>query len=247
MSIPDFALDSDDDFLVDFEPEPTKPIERKFEIKYNDDTREFYRVLRSRQMCPITHSEMDPKYAFIFKEKWDPYTGERLGDDPDGALYFDPDSLIKTFYTNRLRRLWNKQTNEQGGIYQGYYDDGVGAGEDFYVAGRGNYPEWYIFRLPILDCYLTDDHNHQVITMGPKLTNDEIEEIEEKANLRPNNYKKLFGKQRPPLRLIKQLYDKAIARDFYIPGQEDMTDEEVKNIKNKINMDAVIGLINIPG
>lgn len=227
-----------------------EPIKKK-EPEYDHDTRERYRVLRKRKMDPIIYIELHDDYAFKFKYRWDPYTGERLDDDKDGPLCFDPDILIKYFYTKRLDKLWVAPSDEHNGLYQGYYDDGVGAGEDFFLTARGHHPEWYIFRLPILDCYLTKDHNKQFITFGPKLTDEEIIEIEKLANLRPNNYKNQFGQNRPSLTLIKKLYDNAISRTPSLgEDHSDSNDNSIQSLSqtyNQINRSCVDSLIKIKG
>ena len=58
--------------------------------------------------------------------------------------------------------------------YEGYYGDLVGAGEDIMIQCRGTYPERYLFRLPISNCYLKKNQKLSIITMGPKLTEREI-------------------------------------------------------------------------
>ena len=136
------------------------------EIEYDKTTIEKYRVFRLRKMDPIAYVETEDDYAFQFKYIWDPYTGERKDTfDQYGPLFFDPDILIKHYFTKILSKLWVQPSDEKGGFYEGYYDDGAGAGEDFFVAGRGHHPEWYLFRLPIIDCYLTKDHNKQYIIL----------------------------------------------------------------------------------
>lgn len=223
--------------------------ELKKDIEYDHDTRERYRVLRKRKMDPIIFCELEDENAFIFKYKWDPYTGERLEEDKDGPLYFDPDILIKYFHTKRLDKLWVAPSDEHGGLFQGYYDDGVGAGEDFFLTGRGYHPEWYIFRIPILDCYLTKDNNKQFITFGPKLTDQEIVEIEKLANKRPLNYKNLFGQNRPSITSIKKLYDNAISRtpNKEINIDDDNLEQDTTQTYNKINRLCVDSLIKIKG
>ena len=63
-----------------------------------------------------------------------------------------------------MRELWHNETDEgeNGGFWQGYYGNAVGAGEKFLVPGRGIHPEWYLFRLPIIDCYLTNNALNRV-------------------------------------------------------------------------------------
>lgn len=251
--------DNNDNLILQFDIDKTSTAERNNEnnnkiiIEYDNDTMEKYRVLRKRKMDPVLHIELEEKYSFQFKYKWDPYTGERLEEDPHGPLYFDPDTLIKHFYVKRLDKLWVNPKDEQAGYFEGYYDDGVGAGEDFYIKGRGYHPEWYIFRLPIIDCYLTKNHNKQHITFGPKLTDNEIIEIEQLANLRPDNYKKMFGYNRPSLIQIKKLYDTAISQTpnlsniINMENINDIPQERLTELYYKINRDAVTALSNIKG
>lgn len=246
----------DDEIMVDFSDVIEDQIKSEEEIVkpnlpiYDHTTREKYRVFRKRKMDPISYMDLDDNYAFKFKYKWDPYTGERTGEDPDGPLYFDPDILIHTFYIKRLSKLWNSPVDEiNTGYYEGYYDDGVGCGEEFNIPSRGTHPEWYLFRLPVIDCYLTEDHNSQYITLGPKLTDDEIIEIERLANLRKNNYKSIFGKDRPSLTKMKKLYDISISKTPILPDdlRDKLTEDKLKEYYDKINREAVDSLIKMKG
>lgn len=208
----------DDDFDIDFseisnELEQINFHKHELTLEYDMATKEKYRVMRKIKLDPIAYHEISDEFAFKFPYKWDPYTGERTVVDPDGPLFFDPDILIKHFHTKRLDKLWGGPIDDvQTGYFSGYYDDAVGIGNEFNCIGRGLRPEWYLFRLPIIDCYLTVDHNKQFITLGPKLTDEEIDNIDKLAKLRPDNYIKLFGCHRPSLKLIKQLYDNAISK-----------------------------------
>ena len=216
-------------------------------IEYDEITIKKYKAFRYRKMDPISYTEVEEDYAFKFEHIWDPYTGERKDQlDSDGPLYFDPDILINYFLTKILTKLWVQPSDEHGGYYQGYYDDGAGAGEDFYVAGRGHHPEWYLFRLPIIDCYLTKDHNKQYITFGPKLTDSEIMKIDELARKRPKNFFSLFNKNRPSLVIMKALYDKAISKKPFIKNiPENITEEELKNLYNRENRNCIDELVKI--
>ncbi len=215
-------------------------------ITYDHKTEEYYRALRASKCDPIT-MEMQTDQSFSFPYQWDPYTGERLSEDPHGSLYFDPVALAKHFYHSRTNNLWISESDENGGFYQGYYGDAVGAGEDFEVKGRGNYPEWYLFRLPIPDCYLTEDHNPQIVTFGPKLTNDEIKELDKKLQLMSGIYKRYFRCNPPSLVKMKQLYDLAIDRNPNVPNADSMTYAELAAAKNKMNRDAVQALLEMRG
>jgi hypothetical protein len=67
----------------------------------------------------------------------------------------------------------------------------------------GSNPEKYLFRLPIIDCYLADGHNYSLITFGPLLTDDEINIIDNLIN----------GFVKIPLRELKLCYDKALEKN----------------------------------
>lgn len=237
-------------FSVDFsqvEIPKNNDDETKNIIEYDNYTREKYRVMRKRNMDPITYEELDGNLSFKFKYRWDPYTGERSEEDQDGPLHFDPDILIKYFHTKRLEKLWVKPSDEQNGFFSGYYDDGVGAGNDFYLEARGYHPEWYLFRLPILDCYLTKDHNKQFITLGPILTDSEIREIDRLANMNPNNYINSYQTKRPSLIEIKRLYDIAISKKHDIQNKNNFSNDMLIDAYSKISRQAVDELIKIKG
>ena len=75
-------------------------------IEYDKITIQKYKALRYRKMDPIAYVEVDEEYAFKFKYIWDPYTGERKNIlDENGPLYFDPDILIKHYFTKMLSKL----------------------------------------------------------------------------------------------------------------------------------------------
>jgi hypothetical protein len=209
-------------------------------IKYDKRTMVWYRGLRKQKIDPIICDEVVEDIAFKFKDRWDPYTGERIEEDPYGSLYFNPVHLLYYYYSNRLNKLWMIGK----GAYQGYYDDGVGAGENFNIKGRGDHPEWYLFRLPIPDCYLTKSHNNNVITMGPKLNKEELEQIDSLME-RPeliSEYIKYYKTNPPSIVQMKKYYDLSISNKVYIDDDDKLTDEDIENVKNKLNRDAVISL-----
>lgn len=173
---------------------------------YDDRTTLYYKTLRERKMDPIMCIELQEDKAFKFYNKWDPYTGERKEIDPDGPLYFHPHYLIHYFYINRLNDLWIEPSDG----FDGSYDIAVGAGEDILIQGRGIFPEKYLFRLPIIDCYLPKNHDSSVITFGPKLLYNEISLINELGKLYGDDYYQTFGYERPDLCDIKTYYDLAI-------------------------------------
>lgn len=241
--------DFDDDMLVDFS-DYVEPVIKKnlYDKDYNETTTKFYRSLRESQLDVIMQDNtgFDPEKSFKFMYKWDPYTGETTGEDPYGPLYFHPDNLIFYFYMKRLNMLWQDQEDENGGMYQGYYGEAVGAGDNLTIISRGMYPERYLFRLPITNCYLEKDSDMSIITMGPRLTDKDVELIDYIAETTyKNNYKERYGKRRPSMRLMKSLYDQAISKTpdlTKLKGynlNKKYTEAELVNFRNKANRVAV--------
>jgi len=249
IDINSFNCQYDGDQLLSFDNViySNNKINNLYNKEYSHTTTEYYKALRNQKMDPISMQNINSNTSFAFKYMWDPYTGERLDEDPYGPLYFDPHNLIKYFYTNRLNGLWVEPVDEQGGYYEGYYDDGLGCGEDMFINSRGHHPERYLFRLPIIDCYLTNDHNDSVITMGPVLTNDEISLIEELSKQNKDNYKKLFGKEKPNLINIKKNYDQAISKTPKIDDHNNANknSDELKELYNRANRKAVDLLVKM--
>ena len=106
-------------------------------------------------------------------------------------------NLYQYYYQNRFNGIWYPPKEQ----YQGYYGDLLGCGTDMYVNGK-YCPEKYLYRLPIIDCYLKKSHNHSIITMGPILTDEEIDYIDVIiAKLRKN---------KPTLKTLKEYYDQAL-------------------------------------
>lgn len=235
--------------FVDFDDEP---IEVKSVYQrdgkpriFTETTMEYYRTIREEKIDPLTYIEMGScPSAFIFADEWDPYTGERCGKDPIGPLYFDPDIIINLFYRKRLDLLWVNESDTNAGVFEGYYDGGVGSGEDLYIVSRGSHPELYPFRLPITNCYLTPDHKLSFITMGPKLTDAELESLDRLASQQGTNYMKIFRKKRPSVLQMKKLYDQAISQTpdiscVYIGPISDLTSSQLLEYRDKANRLAV--------
>lgn len=217
---------------------------------YDDRTVQYYRALRLSHVDPILDIEVPDKYAFKFPYKWDPYTGERIDKDQYGSLYFDPDSLIKHFWSKRLENLWYGQSDDNNGYFEGYYGDAIGNGPLFNIKGRGAFPQWDIFRLPIIDCYLTKDNSEQNITFGPRLTDEEINEIYNISKKKGNSYYKLFNQNRPDILKIKYLWDIATSSTPPLPKHVDpktLSNDKLKRTYIKINYKAVEELKNIEG
>lgn len=221
-------------------------------IEFTKRTTEYYRVMRTRRTDPIIEFEDIPdNIAFEFKHQWDPYTGERVGLDPYGPLVFHPISLAKHFHTQRLRKLWIDGQDANDGQWGGNYDDGVGAGDDMYIPSRGHFPELYLFRLPIQDLYLTKDHNDQIPIMGPKLTDEEVKDLNAKLQLVKHEYRRYFRCDPPDLVLMKKYYDTAIAKQPSIglsPSDlKKISKEELQLRYDTANREAVEALKKMRG
>jgi len=214
-------------------------------IEYDKKTMEYYHILREQHICPLSKiqfTEKTDKNAFKFYDQWDPYTGNRTGKDPYGPLYFDVATLCHYYYLKRLDHLWIEEIDEgeNGGLYEAIYDNGVGAGINFTIKSRGSHPERYLFRIPIPDCYLTTDHNNQIPTFGPMLTNLEVDELNTLLQNQIKKYYKNFYKRRLNISLMKQLYDDAINDNHVIPKDFCITEKhEIIAAKYKLNCDAV--------
>lgn len=184
---------------------------RKYEIDYDSTTCVYYKSYRIKKIDPISFKRVIEESAFKYPHMWDCYTGNILGDDPYGPLYFNPINLLCHFYQSRLTGLWIPPENG----YEGYYGDLMGAGEDITIQCRGIYPERYIFRVPIPNCYLKKNHNLSIVTMGPKLTDREICALDRilikhwsKHHLFNKLYKKIGS-----LFKMKHYYDVALAKE----------------------------------
>lgn len=158
----------------DVEDKISNDPKNKYLRDYDESTTIHYRSHRANKTDPITHEDLKEDSCFKFEFMWDPYTGNRLNKDPYGPLYLNPINLLRHFYQNRLNKLW--MDGEDG--FEGTFSDGAGSGENIEIPSRGIYPECYLFRLPIPDCYLKKEHSMSLITMGPILTNREICELD---------------------------------------------------------------------
>jgi hypothetical protein len=179
----DFDDDSDDENVI-MHDNTTKPLSKydmtKMAYQYDKRTLEYYRVIRERRSNPffpdMCFDQSDDVFQYPFR--WNAYDGNIIDVDPYGPLCFDPEELSQYFYSKRLNMLWHNETDTSSGVYGGYYGDAVGSGLNIKVEGRGEYKERFLFRLPILDCYLPTTHHNSVVTMGPLLTLDMLEEID---------------------------------------------------------------------
>ncbi len=189
-------------------------------------------------------NNMQEKDLFKFDLKWNPYTGERLKEkDINGPLYFDPNILINYFYINRLNNLWIDEYFDGNDYIQGHYGDALGKYPNFEIKGRGKHPDWYLFRLPIIDCYFDKDHSLQTVTMGPILNDKEIKRIYTLSKRYKIFYKDMFGIKRPNIIKMKHHYDNAVNPNIEYNSLEDLSKDEINQIKFDINSAAVKELI----
>lgn len=211
---------------------------------YDETTSEIYRVKRLYKIDPILHTEIKNELIFEFKYKWNPYNGIRGEIDKVGPLCFNAINLYDYYYINRYIGLW---TPPQDG-YQAMYGDNVGSGFDINIKSRGSNPEKYLFRLPIIDCYLPPNHNLSVVTMGPKLTEDEITQIDLIVKkYHPKKYNFGFAS----LTMLKYYYDRALDM-FPDPDLDEIIELKFKfpnlsekDINQKFNRYYVDKLVNI--
>lgn len=216
-----FSYDSIDfSNIVDVSSSNINNKHNKTSIIYNKETNETYRIKRLYKIDPITDMEIPPAQCFEFKYKWNPYNGLRDGLDEIGPLCFNAINLYDYYYMNRYNGLW---TPPQDG-FQGMYGDMVGSGKIVNVKSRGTFPEKYLYRLPIIDCYLPITHNLSLVTMGPELTDNEITQID--TIIKKSHPKKSHSKF-ASLTLLKYYYDRALD----ISPDPDL--DEIKELKAK--------------
>lgn len=220
----DFSFDSIDfGSLVNEQEIQTDPNTTEVNIsreKYDKTTSEMYRIKRLYKIDPLTDLEIPQELIFEFKHKWNPYNGKREEHDNIGALCFNALNLYDYYYINRYKGLW---TPPQDG-FQGIYGDMVGSGKSGNVKSRGSYPERYLFRLPIIDCYLPPTHNMSIVTMGPELEECEITQID---LIVTKSHSKKSNSRFASLKTLKHYYDCALEIS------PDPESSEIKELKSK--------------
>lgn len=203
--------------------------------EYDTTTTEKYRIMRLYKVDPIMNEEIPKHLIFEFKYTWNPITGKRETVDNYGSLCFNALNLYQYFFSNRYNGLWYPSKDQ----YQGYYGDLVGSGDNIVINGK-YYPEKYLYRLPIIDCYLKKSHNHSIITMGPILTDDEINQID----ILTSNYRI----NKPTLKILKECYDQAINDCPNITELKKInptiTDRELKEKYNRSYVDKLVNMKN---
>jgi len=212
--------------------------------KYDKTTNETYRIKRLFKIDPITDVKISKELIFEFKHKWNPYNGMRGDLDDIGPLCFNALNLYDYYYMNRYKGLW---VNPQDG-FQGMYGDMVGCGKTGHVKSRGVHPEKYLYRLPIIDCYLPQSHSLSIVTMGPELTEQEISQIDSIVlKFHPKKSNSKFAS----LTLLKYYYDCAL-NPSPDPESDDIKEFETKypnltpnEINQKYNRYWVDKLVNL--
>jgi hypothetical protein len=176
--------------------------------EYDVDTIQYYKSHRIQKTDPVTFEVLEDNKCFKYYKIWNPYTGVVLNNDPYGPLCFNPVTIVTHIYYSRLNNIW---INESDGIYSGYYGDGIGAGKEQEIKHKGTYPERYIFRLPIQNCYLPRNHNLSTITLGPELTDHDISVLDvlmTEHYINDDIYRKIGS-----LANLKRYYDIAISKE----------------------------------
>lgn len=216
---------------------------RKTPIVYNNRTMNYYTTVRKCHIDPILDIEVDPQYSFKYGNQWDPYTGEIFGEDPYGSLYFHPACLVHYFYSKRLDGLWKAEEDTPEGHFAGYYDQFVASGENL-DGDRGSHPEHYLFRLPIQDCYLESCHDCSLITMGPKLSDQDVLVIDELC--KNSGIIKFYGDnfnhlhEIPSMYTLKYIYDMAISKNIMAIDVND-----IERLRKFPMIDRIIGKLAI--
>jgi hypothetical protein len=191
--------------------------------EYNLTTTEKYRVKRILEIDALTDQEIKQNnMTFKYYNKWNPYNGEITGIDEIGPLCFNALTLYNYYLKNCLNGLWMQPDL----FYEGTYGEYLGCGKTFSLLSRNESPEKYIFRIPIIDCYILKIYeNKNIITYGPELTEDDINAID--ILIEP--------KIKMPLKTIKYYYDMALSEnpDYIVNAK---CNHYNKNMTQKENM-----------
>ncbi len=233
--------------LIDFTKLSVDEVSNKKENsnqpQYDKTTTENYRIKRQFKIDPLTDIEVPSHLIFEYKYRWDPYTGNILDEDPVGPLCFNACTLYDFIFSIRFKGLWNPPADG----FQGFYGDLVGSGIKMEVKSRGDNVEKYIFRLPIIDCYLPQGHNLSFITLGPILSEEDLDKIDIIVKKYHKNKNYICS-----LKTIKEYYDLAILNDTsdkeFIKYKEKVssafTEKEMLESFNRQYVDKLVKLRN---
>lgn len=215
MIMKDFDLTCiDTSSMLTFTHDNLEKQNKVYESEYDDLTNGRYKAMRRMKTCPICDEQVN-SHAFKVPKIWDSITGEFTSeDDPYGPIYFHPICLIECFYCNRMNGLLEGETDEgaTGGYYEAVPGDGLGAGEEMNTS-RGSYPELFLWRVPINDCYLEPGLPRSIPLKGPKLNRSDIVKLNELANkIAPSEWSGRF-KKLPNIINIYDTYMEAINKN----------------------------------
>ena len=212
---------------------------------YDSTTNEVYRIKRLYKIDSLTENEIPSHLLFEYHYKWNPYTGEKNGLDEIGPLCFNALDLYDYFFANRYKGLWNPSE----GQFEGYYGDMLGTGENIHIKSRGYYPEKYLFRIPIIDCYLPINHNYSIVTMGPlfdKVDLNKIDDIVSKYHKNKKNFTLLSS--------LRTFYDKALTenpdknciiyKNIILNNPLITSEREINYMYNRYWVDKIVSLKN---
>ena len=178
----------------------TNNTDKTLNDEYNLTTTEKYRVKRILEIDALTGDEIKNKLKFKYYNKWNPYNGEITGIDDVGPLCFDAYKLYMYYLENCLNGLWIQPDL----YYEGTYGEYLGCGKTFSLLSRNESPEKYLFRIPIIDCYILKIYeNKNIVTYGPELSDEDINKID----IFILNY------GFTPLKTIKKYYDMALSNE----------------------------------
>lgn len=222
-------------------------------VHYNDETMTQVRSMRRSRFCAITLAPIDiPESVFEYPFIWNPVDGSVVTDDsgpvcdPYGPLCFNVNDLIYYWWHHRLDGLWIPETVEM----PAHYGVRLGAGKNFAVTSRGIHPEWYLFRLPVPPyCYLEKGLVHQVITMGPEMSRDQVETIYKLATVDRVGLKPRFEHEmRRRLPNLLEMYDQYNAAIDDTPNVGDTSELDkatIMELKTQANLKALEVLKNM--
>jgi len=208
--------------------------------EYIKNDKYYYILNRINRICPLSFEKVDR--GFIVKNIWNSFIGKfNKIEDPFGSLVFDCDYLIYYFYSNRLKYIYTHGTINT----TGYLGDAIGKYPLFNIPGRGNHPEWYLFRLPINDCYI-DNKVIKYVTMGPELSRDDIINIYN-ISINNNTYELKFNHKIPNIIELYDLYHLVINKCPYEIDNsiiEVLGNEYITQLKMDYYMPYINNIIN---
>lgn len=226
---------TEDNSLIDFRDEKEDVIGKKgYTVDYNDDTINKYKPMRVFGTDPISRERLDKSIPVYRVDKmWDPLTGLFTNEkDPHGPLVFDPVELTKYFYLNRFTHLWKEEEDTGDDLLQECPLEGLGAGEDFLIKGRGYYPEYFIWRIPIRDCYVPKDTPNYIVLKGPKLNRKDIKNIHNLLKKCPKSHINKVFREIPDLVKMYDLYMQAINPKPDLSVLDNIDDPDANNMAN---------------